>query len=286
MVLAFLGAVYTPAGEELAVYDSSRRCLASSPEASDLLGGPSGFYRGLPLTLKLIDAIVEGVSGGCVSLDSRLPPPLRPRVLWGVGRSFKAHAAEMGMEARIAFFVKSPYSVIGHREEIVLPFEGARADYEGEIAVVIGRRLRNASPREAAEAIAGFTAVNDVTERRLQEEMSWSIAKSMDTFAPLGPLVALVESYRELENLCVETRLNGERVQSGCTSDMVAGIHEIVARLSSLVTLRPGDVVMMGTPPGVGHARSPPRYLRPGDTVEVEVKGLPALVNAVSGAEG
>jgi 2-keto-4-pentenoate hydratase/2-oxohepta-3-ene-1,7-dioic acid hydratase in catechol pathway len=191
----------------------------------------------------------------------------------------------MGMEARLAFFVKAPGSVVGHMHPILVS-EGMKADYEGEIAVVVGARLRHASPREARGAVAAFLAANDVTERRLQEEMSWSIAKSLDTFGPLGPVAAVTTDPGELEELCVETRLNGEVVQPGCASEMVASIPEILARLSQLATLRPGDVVITGTPPGVGHSRSPLRYLRPGDLVEVEVTGLPALANPVERARG
>ena len=282
-ITTMLGAVELGGLPRLAVYDEKQGCFR--PVSRDVLRvfpEPRDFYTSTPHSLKLLDTLRESLEDQCVSLEKPLPPPYRPPNLWGVGRSFRAHAEEMGMEARIAFFVKSTYSIVGHRHPILVPPGYSKADYEGEMAVIVGRRLRSASPREAGEAIVGYTAVNDVTERRLQDEMSWSIAKSLDTFGPLGPAVALVEGPGDLEGLCVETLLNGERVQRGCVSDMVASIPEILSRLSSIVTLRPGDIVMLGTPPGVGHARSPPRYLKPGDVVEVRVSGLPGLVNPVA----
>jgi len=149
---------------------------------------------------------------------------------------------------------------------------------------VVGRRLRHATPEEAADAILGYTAGNDVTARDIQFDQGkpWSLAKSIDTFAPLGPYIEVVEDPAELEDLCLETRLNRERVQHGCVADMTLPPAKLLAYISRYMTLHPGDLVYSGTPPGVGHARTPPRYLKHGDTVEVRVGSIHPLRNAVS----
>ncbi len=213
-------------------------------------------------------------------------PVISPSKIVGVGRNYAAHAREMGSMVRGSpdLFLKAPSSLSGHRHPIVVPEYVLKPDYEGEIVLVIGSRLKNATTSEAGRAILGYTAGNDVTSRDLQVDLGkpWSMAKSIDTFSPLGPYVRVIYDIGELEDVCLKTKLNGEVVQSGCTYDMILKPVELVSYISRYMTLHPGDLIYTGTPPGVGHARSPPRYLREGDVVEVAVDGVHPLSNMVT----
>ncbi|MEB3780818.1 MAG: fumarylacetoacetate hydrolase family protein [Desulfurococcales archaeon] len=212
-------------------------------------------------------------------------PVISPGKIVGVGRNYGAHAREMGVEApeEPDLFLKAPSSLIGYGHQIVVPGYVAKPDYEGEIVLVIGSRLKESSVAEARNAILGYTAGNDVTSRDLQVDRGkpWSMAKSIDTFSPLGPYIRVINDSSELDDVCLETRLSGEVVQRGCVSDMILDPARLVSYISKYMTLYPGDVIYTGTPPGVGHARSPPRYLRDGDIVEVRVEGIHPLVNRV-----
>jgi len=231
-----------------------------------------------------LDRVLDDAAGEApvATLDEPLPPVNpSPRLVVGFGRSYEAHAREMG-GGQVAFFLKAPTSLAGHRDFIEVPPWVSKPDYEGEVVVVIGSRLRGAARGEAARAIVGYTAGNDVTARDVQTAgYPWSMAKSVPTFGPVGPLVALVDEGEQLDDVCLETVLNGERVQEGCLSELVKPLPELVADASRFFQMSPGDLVFTGTPPGVGHARQPPRYLRHGDRVEVVVKGVSPLVNTV-----
>ncbi len=232
-----------------------------------------------------IDRVLDDAAGEApvATLDEPLPPVNpEPRLVVGFGRSFEAHAREMG-GGGVAFFLKAPSSLTGHKGFIEVPGWVSKPDYEGEVVVVLGSRLREASPGEAASAIIGYTAGNDVTARDVQEAgYPWSMAKSIPSFGPVGPLVMLVDDARALEDVCLETVVSGERMQEGCLSELVKPLPELLAEASRFFRLSPGDLVFTGTPPGVGHARSPPRYLKPGDRVEVAVKGVSPLINTVT----
>ena len=205
------------------------------------------------------------------------PPAPYPSKIVGVGKSYAAHAREFGSEAveEPDYFLIAPSALVGHGHPVRLPPPEVtrKVDYEGEIVLVIGKRITRATPQEAREAILGYTLGNDVTARDLQIEKGkpWSLAKSLDTFKPLGPLVRIVGDPGELENLCLKTTVSGEVMQRGCVGDMVMALPELVASISRYLTLEPGDLIYTGTPPGVGYARSPPRLLRSGDVVEVEL---------------
>ncbi len=199
---------------------------------------------------------------------------LAPGKIVCVGRNYAAHAKEMGNEvpSRPLLFLKPPSAVIGGGEPIVLPPESVQVEHEAEIGVVIGRRLRRATPAEAEQAIAGFTCANDVTARDLQKtDGQWSRAKGFDSFCPAGPAVVSGLDWRGLE---VIGRVNGVERQRGRAADMHFGIPELVAYISAAMTLEPGDLVLTGTPAGVGP-------LRPGDVVEVEIPGVGVLRNPV-----
>jgi 2-keto-4-pentenoate hydratase/2-oxohepta-3-ene-1,7-dioic acid hydratase in catechol pathway len=191
------------------------------------------------------------------------------------GRNYREHAAELGNEVPTAplIFLKPPSSVIASGATILLPQAAGRVDFEGEIGVVIGTRLSNASPEAAAAAVRGVVAVNDVSARDWQkEDGQWWRAKGADTFCPIGPERS---GPVDLTTLEVVTRVNGVECQRGHAREMVFPIAQLVAYISSVMTLEPGDVVITGTPAGV-------KPLQPGDEVEVEVVGWSRVVNPVA----
>ena len=200
--------------------------------------------------------------------------PLIPGKIVGIGRNYSEHAAELGnpMPSEPLLFLKAPSAVIGPKTAIVLPPESERVEYEGEIAVALRHRLSRASREDARAAILGVTGACDVTARDLQRrDATFTRAKSFDTFCPLGPAV-LVEP--ELDDLAVTTRVNGVERQRGRASEMSFGILDLLVYVSRMMTLEPGDLVLTGTPSGVGP-------LHAGDRVEVEVSGVGVLTNPV-----
>jgi 2-keto-4-pentenoate hydratase/2-oxohepta-3-ene-1,7-dioic acid hydratase in catechol pathway len=200
--------------------------------------------------------------------------PLRPSKIIGIGRNYVAHARELGNEVPevpILFF-KPPTSLIGPGEPILLPAASQRVEFEGEIGVVMARRLRHADPGAAERAIAGYVCVNDVTCRDLQkQDGQWGRAKGFDTFCPVGPRIAGGLDWRALELSC---RVNGVERQRAKATDMQFSIPELVSFLSGIMTLEPGDLIATGTPAGTGP-------LQDGDTVEVEITGVGVLSNPV-----
>jgi len=193
-----------------------------------------------------------------------------------VGRNYVAHAREMGNDVPVVpmLFLKPPSAVIGPGDPIVLPSGSAQVEHEAEIGVVIGRRIRRASPDEAIAAIRGFTCANDVTARDLQKtDGQWGRAKGFDSFCPVGPVVAAGLDWSTLE---VIGRVNGEERQRGRSAEMHFSIPVLVAFISEVMTLEPGDLILTGTPAGVGP-------LRHGDLVEVEIPGVGVLANPVRG---
>jgi 2-keto-4-pentenoate hydratase/2-oxohepta-3-ene-1,7-dioic acid hydratase in catechol pathway len=201
----------------------------------------------------------------------------RPGKIIGVGRNYRDHAAELGgtVPAKPLLFLKPATAVIGDGAAIVLPPESAEVHYEGEIGVVIGTRLRRATETQARAGIAGITCVNDVTARDLQRsDEHWTRAKGFDTFCPVGPRVAAIAPER-LEELEVFCRVNGAVRQHGRARDMVFPITALVAYISQVMTLEPGDLIATGTPAGVGP-------LHAGDVAEVEIPGVGVLRNPVT----
>src|SRR5918996_779807 len=210
------------------------------------------------------------------------PAPLAPVVpgkIVGIGRNYKEHVKELNnpMPAEPVLFLKATSSLIGPGEGVVVPPESQRVEHEGEIAVVVGARLTRASEEEARRAVFGITASCDVTARDLQrKDPTFARAKSFDTFCPLGPAVWIGADPEDLE---VITRVNGEERQRGHTRDMTWGIVDLLVYTSRMMTLEPGDVVLTGTPSGVGP-------LVPGDRLEVEIPGLGVLANPVEALAG
>ena len=200
----------------------------------------------------------------------------RPGKIIGIGRNYRDHAAELGntVPAKPLLFLKPPTTVIDDGAAIVLPPESRQVEFEGEIGVVIGRRLRRATEEQARAAIAGITCVNDVTARDLQRtDEQWTRAKRFDTFCPVGPRVEPADQ-RRFDQLEVFCRVNGKERQHGRALDMVFSILALVSYVSHAMTLEPGDLIATGTPAGVGP-------LAPGDVVEVEIPGVGVLRNPV-----
>jgi 2-keto-4-pentenoate hydratase/2-oxohepta-3-ene-1,7-dioic acid hydratase in catechol pathway len=201
-----------------------------------------------------------------------LLPPCTPTKIIGVGRNYRDHAKEMGNEVPTEplLFMKAPSALVAQGAAIVLPRSSSRVDYEGELGVVIGQVTRNITPEEAPTAILGYTCGNDVTARDYQKkDGQWTRAKGFDSFCPLGPF--LFTGELDL-NTVIETRLNGQLVQQAPFSDMVFSPYFLVAHISQCMTLYPGDVILTGTPAGVG-------ALQPGDWVEITIPGIGTLKN-------
>jgi len=206
------------------------------------------------------------------------------RVIWGVGLNYRDHAAETGRPLPEAptLFVKSPSAVIGPGAPIVVPPHVTQPDYEGELAVVIGRRARDVAVDDALAVVAGVTVGHDVSARDHQFTTGqWSWSKSFDTFCPLGPELVSLDEIDLAGGLPIETRVSGEVLQSSNTSELVFSVPELIAWISQGCTLEPGDVILTGTPAGVGAARTPPRWLVDGDVVEITIGGVGTLRNPV-----
>lgn len=220
----------------------------------------------------------------------RLLPPLRPPAIFALGFNYGRHAEETGARLPIApvVFMKAPTSVIGPGEAILLPLAGPdKVDYEGELAVVIGKRGKNIKREEALDYIFGYTCANDVSARDWQmdkergQKGQWVRGKSFDTFCPLGPYIVTADEFTGVPELKIRTYLNNEVVQDASTGDMIFDVPTIVSELSRSMTLEPGTVILTGTPEGVGYTRVPPLFLKPGDEVRIEIEQIGMLVNTV-----
>lgn len=217
---------------------------------------------------------------------SRLLHPCVPRKLIGIGLNYRDHAeeSELDIPSVPVLFAKWPSALVGHGETIVVPREETRPDYEGEVAVVIGRRTYRADADAARAAVGGISALNDVSGRRAQLETplrQFTLGKSFDTFAPMGPSVASADGV-DLTAIDIRTTVSGEELQSSNTRNLIFSIVELIQYASAGMTLEPGDVIATGTPGGVGDSRTPPRYLRDGDVVDVWVDGVGTLRNPVT----
>lgn len=200
-----------------------------------------------------------------------------------VGLNYKDHAEEQGVPLPAAplLFSKFTTSLIGPGDPIVIPPLVTQADYEAELGVVIGTTVRNVSRENALEAVAGYVVANDVSARDLQfADKQWVRGKSPDTFCPVGPLVPAAE-VPDPHALPIRAILNGEVMQSSTTANLIFGLDEVISYISQTSTLEPGDLILTGTPAGVGVFRDPPRLLQPGDTITIEIDGVGTLTNPV-----
>jgi 2-keto-4-pentenoate hydratase/2-oxohepta-3-ene-1,7-dioic acid hydratase in catechol pathway len=217
--------------------------------------------------------------------EAQLGPPVPdPQKIICLGLNYHDHAREAGLPIPEVpmFFAKFPNSLIGDGEAIRLPAGSHEVDYEAELAIVIGERCKDVAAADALGRIAGLTCFNDVSARDLQFQTSqWGGGKAIDTFAPCGPAIVTLDELPDLGALSVRARVNDRLVQDSSTAEMIFGPAEIVAHLSHLMTLEPGDLIATGTPAGVGYARSPRVLLGPDDVVEIEIEGIGTLRNPV-----
>lgn len=213
-----------------------------------------------------------------------LAPLTVPEKIIGIGLNYKSHADEQG--ARLPkvplIFAKWNNTLIGPNQDIAHPDVSEALDYEAELAVVIGRRAKKVSESDALDYVAGYTCANDVTARDVQlADRQWVRGKTMDTLSPLGPAIVTPDEVPAVDKLAVRLWINDEILQDGNTASMIFDVPTLVSFLSHSFTLEPGDVILTGTPSGVGFKQDPPRYLKPGDRVRVSVDGLGELDNAV-----
>ena len=195
----------------------------------------------------------------------------------GIGLNYADHAAETGMPIpkEPIVFTKAITSLSGPDDPVVLPPGAKKGDWEVELGVVIGTRAQYVGEAEALDYVAGFCVVNDVSERAYQFESSqWDKGKGCDTFGPVGPWLVTRDEVIDVQRLDLYLELNGKRMQTGCTETMIFTVAQIVSYLSRFMTLEPGDIIATGTPPGVGVGRTPPRFLKPGDTLRLGIAGL------------
>jgi 2-keto-4-pentenoate hydratase/2-oxohepta-3-ene-1,7-dioic acid hydratase in catechol pathway len=239
------------------------------------------------LTTRLLERVraelpnlpVVGLSS--IHLSSPIP---RPGKIICIGLNYRDHAEESGMPIPTSpiIFSKFSTSVIGSGDAIYIPKGSTQVDYEAELAVVIGRKAKNISASDAMDHIFGYTNFNDVSARDFQfADGQWQRGKSCDTFAPVGPFVATADEIADPHQLDIRFRLNGETLQDSNTCQLIFKIPELIEFISSSITLEPGDVIATGTPPGVGFARKPPIFMKPGDVAEVEIDGLGTLSNPI-----
>jgi 2-keto-4-pentenoate hydratase/2-oxohepta-3-ene-1,7-dioic acid hydratase in catechol pathway len=245
------------------------------------LSGPEGFVP----TPEAWRSLAEASGPEHAMSDVRLIHPLVPEKILAIGVNYRSHAQESDLDvpAVPVVFAKWPSSLIGPEEDIVVPLEETRPDFEGEVAFVLGETVYRADEETARKALGGVTAINDVSGRRAQLETplrQFTLGKSFDTFSPLGPCIASPEGL-DPANIHLTTTVSGEVMQDASTSDLVFGWVDLVVYLSKGLTLRAGDVIATGTPGGVGDSRTPPRYLQEGDVVEISVEGVGTLRNPV-----
>jgi acylpyruvate hydrolase len=244
------------------------------------------FVRGL---LDAGDSV--GKLDGIVYADeqiSYLPPVVRPGKVICLGLNYRDHAVETGMVVSEypVLFHKVAGSLIGHNQPILVPRISSKIDYEAELAVIVGRRGKYIAEQDALAYVAGYCVANDVSARDLQFRTSqWTSGKMLDTFGPLGPALVTKDEVPDPHALVIRTILNGQVMQDASTADMIFRVPGIISSISEIVTLEAGDVIMTGTPPGIGNTRNPQVFMKPGDTVTVEIERLGRLTNPLVGEE-
>ncbi len=265
-----------PGQEKPAVVDADGNLRDLSGVLPDLAGAVLG---DLPKVNPESLPLVEG--------NPRLGPPVgNVGKLICIGLNYTDHAAELGVDPPKdpVVFLKATSAIVGPNDTVVLPRGSTRGDWEVELGIVIGKRAKYVSEEQALDHVAGYTIVNDVSERAFQLERSgqWTKGKSCDTFGPMGPWLVTPDEVGDLQNLDLSVDVNGARMQTGNSGLMIFSVAHIVAYLSDLMTLEPGDVIATGTPPGVGMGHKPPRYLKKGDEMVLRISGLGAQRSPVA----
>jgi 2,4-didehydro-3-deoxy-L-rhamnonate hydrolase len=244
----------------------------------------------VPMGPSLVDWLTFGTQGLATGqphplADVKLLAPVpRPGKIICVGLNYRDHANETGQKipSEPVLFSKFATSVVGPGADVVVPPEADKIDYEAELAVVIGRRAAAVPVADALVHVAGYACANDVSSRSLQfRSAQWLLGKAIDTFLPLGPYLVTADEVPDPQALGIRCLVNDEVRQSSTTGQMIFGVAELVSFISRTITLEPGDLVVTGTPSGVGMAADPPLFLRPGDRMRVEIDGLGELENTV-----
>ncbi|MBX3010379.1 MAG: fumarylacetoacetate hydrolase family protein [Caldilineaceae bacterium] len=218
-----------------------------------------------------------------------LPPVVRPGKVIALGRNYAEHAKEGGAEVpeHPMWFHKTHTSLNGHLQPIIIPPGTSKVDYEGELAVIIGKTCKFVTVEEALDYVAGYAVANDVSARDWQRRTTqFAAGKMVDTFGPLGPALVTKDEIPDVQNLQIHTHLNGQLMQDGNTRDMIFSVAYSIADLSRICTLEVGDVIMTGTPEGVGFARKPPVFMQEGDVISIAIEGLGTLTNPLKNYVG
>jgi acylpyruvate hydrolase len=275
-----IGALQTTGGRT-SVIDLNRADPALPTDMKALLnGGPAALER----TRTASDGAATGSAYDLSGVTLQAPVP-HPGKIICIGLNYRDHAAESNLEIPDVptIFGKFANAVTAPGAPIVIPRVSQRVDYEGELAFVMGRRGRYIPEEQALAHVAGYMAFNDVSARDFQMRTSqWTIGKTFDTFAPMGPALVTADEIPDPHALDIRVSIGDEVLQASNTRHLIFSIPQLVAYLSQVMTLEPGDVVATGTPAGVGFARRPPRFLRPGDVVRIEIEGLGVLENPVT----
>lgn len=221
----------------------------------------------------------NGDESPIIPQNERLGPPLvRPSKIICVGLNYAKHASESGMEVpkEPVLFFKATSAIVGPNDDLIIPKGSEKTDWEVELAIVIGKKASYVPVEKALDHVAGYVLHNDYSERAFQIERQgqWCKGKGCDTFAPIGPFIATADEIKDPNNLDLWLKLNGETLQNSNTSDFIFNVQEVVSYISQFMTLLPGDIISTGTPAGVGLGFDPPRYLKPGDVVELGIEGL------------
>ena len=265
---------------------------ARRPDLAGLRDAGDLYARGSDAVAQL-RGLAAATAGGAVAAvvppaEVRFAPPvLRPGKIICVGLNYADHIAESRAQApeRIVLFAKFPSCLIGHGDPIRYPAITTELDYEGELAVVIGRQASQVPVDQALDHVGGYTIINDVSARDLQgSEPQWIRGKALDTFAPLGPVLLDAAAAPPVPEMRLRTLVNGDVRQDASCGQMITGVPELIAYISAGITLEPGDIIATGTPSGVALGMNPPVYLVPGDKVSIEITGIGELVNTIAAA--
>ena len=259
--------------------DGFVRSLASAGYSSD-----AEFFAGGAKALEAARALAAQANAEQVRLeDVRLMAPvLRPGKILCVGLNYRDHAIEsnMAIPEVPTIFLKLPNAVTGPDSEIILPRNSTQPDYEAELAAVIGRGGKNIRPEDWKQHVLGYTILNDVSARDVQLATSqWTLGKSFDTFAPLGPAIVTTDEIEDPHTLDIELSINGEVLQRSNTRHLIFKLPDLIEHLSSVISLEPGDIISTGTPAGVGLGRTPKRWLKPGEEIVIKIERIGELRN-------
>ena len=254
------------------------------PKLEDFVAqGDSALRTAEDLLNRAGDNDVKGISAPLNAISLLAPLALPPKIIC-LGLNYIDHAAESKATVpdEPIFFMKPHTTIIGPNQYIIKPSFVKRLDYEGELAIVIGKTAKNIPASEAKKYIFGYTIMNDVSAREIQfKDGQWTRGKSFDTFAPTGPCITTENQLKNTDNLAIRTWVNGELRQNSTTRNMAFNVSQIIHHLSRVMTLEPCDVIATGAPAGVGFAMKPPQFLKNGDVVRIEIEGIGVLENAV-----